>query len=35
MKSKIKAANKLTLGTETDQIFNDADFCSNLADHLK
>ena len=35
MKSKIKVPNKLIVGTETDLIFNDADFGSNLADNYK
>ncbi|CAD8124638.1 unnamed protein product [Paramecium sonneborni] len=35
MKSKIKLPNKLTVGTDTDIIFNDADFCSNLVDNLR
>lgn len=35
MKSKIKVSNKLSLGTETDLIFNDGDFCGNLIDNLR
>jgi hypothetical protein len=35
MKSKIKVPNKLSLGTETDLIFNDGDFCANLIDNLR
>lgn len=35
MKSKIKVPNKLSLGTETDLIFNDSEFCSNLVEQLR